>query len=247
MTKTRCDLEMKEFMSQALNATESWLKAMNSRQNIVAAETCHHFIEQYKSDFRSRNFNITESDYNTMLVVLIFMRGIFDCTRLSLIVDSNTDWDKDNKTLEFVWITLCDAWERLAFSYSFCQGRAIDMALLSLNRLERYYLQRFGSGSYVSPGIESDGCLCSICLQDIRACSHVPGKLYNGTFCSMQPINPSPAHVALVDSPADRRCRIWPWNIEDPQDGEVKISMMVMCSFSLDCFLFEDVDESQIH
>lgn len=241
MAERLLNLNMEEFKTLSMDTTESWLDCMRSRRSSAAAELCHQFIEKYRAGFRDRAFNIEGREYSIMLVVLIFVRGLFDCAHLCWLVDNRLDWDKNHELLESVWIRMCDVRDRLTFSYPYCRCRAIEWALCSLARLEEYYFTRFGAGSYVSPGIESDGCLCSICSKDIRACDHVPGRLYNGTFCSAEPIDPSPTHVALVDSPADRRCRIWPWNIENTQDNSgLNLSVMVMCSFSIDGFLFEE-------
>lgn len=118
-----------------------------------------------------------------------------------------------------------------------CRGEAIDLVFRSLDKLEDFYLYRFGKGSYVSPGIEADGVLCNICDKDFRACFHIPGRLYEGVLCMCRLVNPSFNHLALVDTPKDLRCRIWPWNLMENQDKSVTGNVPILSTFSVDEFL----------
>lgn len=238
MAERFSDFNMEEFKTHATNKTELWLEFMLHDRFSDATELCDQFIAKYRIRFRERAFNLEEDGYNDMLVVLVFIRGLLDYVQLCQITDGDEDWYKKNNLLESVWIKICDCRERLMFSHQLCQGEVVDLIFRSLEKIEEFYLERFGSGRYVSPGIEADGSLCSICLKDFRACSHIPGRLYSGIFCTLKLINPYIKHVALVDAPVDRRCRIWPWNLEDDQDKNIKAKLMILCTFGIDDFLY---------
>lgn len=246
MTKPSSALSMKEFKTQTVNEVESWLDFMLRDCFDDAAELCAQFIVKYKVGFREHAFNLNEDEYHDMLVVLVFIKGLLDYTQLCQMTKCDKDWYEKNKKVESVWMKICDCRERLAFSYQLCQGEAVNLVFQSLDKLEEFYIERFGTGSYVSPEIEGDGSLCSICQQDFRACSHIPGRLYNGVYCTTNLIDPYISHIALVDVPEDRRCRIWPWNLEKNQDGTVKADLMILQSFSVDGFISNTSEEVQV-
>ena len=49
---------------------------------------------------------------------------------------------------------------------------------------------------------------CSICGAKYGECDHLAGKPYMGQFCSIVTKDLRADHVAMVDEPADKRCRI---------------------------------------
>ena len=60
--------------------------------------------------------------------------------------------------------------------------------------------------------IEAD---CSICQDDYSNCDHVSGIPYMGEFCSVLIKRADLDHVAIVDEPADKRCRIMAHGTEE--------------------------------
>lgn len=66
----------------------------------------------------------------------------------------------------------------------------------------------FPPQTFTSVGMLAKRQQCSICRQDYDECDHVAGRAYLGRFCSMLPEDVSTDHVAIVESPADRRCRL---------------------------------------
>lgn len=239
MSKKSSGLNMEDFKEHAVKTAESWLEAILHDRFSVSAELCSQFISRYKTGFLEHTFQIREDEYNEILVVLVFIRGLLDYVQMCQTTASNENWFQSQQLLESVWVSICDCRERLTFSYYRCQGEVVNLVFCSLDKLEEFYFERFGSGYYVSPGIEADGSSCSICMRDMRACSHIPGRLYSGVFCTIELINPYIKHVAVVDAPVDRRCRIWPWNLEDDQGGNTKARLMLMCTFSVDDFLYD--------
>ena len=61
---------------------------------------------------------------------------------------------------------------------------------------------------YMSIGSIVHEVRCCICGSDYEECDHIAGNPYWGKFCSMIPGEIEPDHVALVDEPADKRCRV---------------------------------------
>jgi len=49
---------------------------------------------------------------------------------------------------------------------------------------------------------------CSICNGDYEKCDHIAGRPYMGRFCTIVLKKVSLNHVAVVDDPADRLCRV---------------------------------------
>lgn len=49
---------------------------------------------------------------------------------------------------------------------------------------------------------------CSICHGDYAACDHLAGRPYCGRFCYVVLRDVEPDHVALVEEPANRHCRV---------------------------------------
>jgi hypothetical protein len=152
---------------------------MKKKQYHEAAQLCIDFLENYSSAFKSRTLEIDEDDYNKLLILLIFFKGLHEYVQLCQITNDR-NWHEDHTTVENVWVKLCDCRERLQFSSQYYQGEVIDRVFSNLDGLEEFFRDVFRDGSYFSPGIIADASLCNICNQDCRACSHVAGRLYNG-------------------------------------------------------------------
>lgn len=74
-----------------------------------------------------------------------------------------------------------------------------------LRDLERYL---FPPLSFLSAGMIVRRQECSICEADYAACDHLAGRPYCGRFCYIVLKEVEPNHVALVEEPANRHCRI---------------------------------------
>jgi len=60
---------------------------------------------------------------------------------------------------------------------------------------------------FSSAGLIAGALRCSVCGEDYEECPHLAGKPYMGRFCAMIAENIELDHVAIVDRPADKRCR----------------------------------------
>jgi len=75
-------------------------------------------------------------------------------------------------------------------------------------RLEAIEQLVFPPKVFVSAGLIVRRQECSICAAEYGDCAHLIGRPYWGEFCYIIPRDIEVDHVALVTSPADKRCRI---------------------------------------
>ncbi|RYF23328.1 MAG: hypothetical protein EOO77_02320 [Oxalobacteraceae bacterium] len=94
----------------------------------------------------------------------------------------------------------CDAALRAHRSFSYLTPKA-----QRLRELEKFL---FPPLQFVSAGMIVRRQICSICRDEYAACDHLAGKPYCGRFCYVALADVEPNHVALVDVPANRHCRI---------------------------------------
>ena len=67
---------------------------------------------------------------------------------------------------------------------------------------------------FVSVGAIVDQRECSICGKDYDECEHVAGKPYMGEFCCVIFKDSHLDHVSIVETPADKRCRVISFNVD---------------------------------
>lgn len=106
-----------------------------------------------------------------------------------------------------------EAWERLVAAQMGCLDatrahRTFAHCAQRLKELEQLEEQIFPPQAFMSAGFVSDRLDCSICGGRYSKCEHLRGKPYMGEFCEIVHWNPRGDHVALVDAPADKRCRV---------------------------------------
>lgn len=61
---------------------------------------------------------------------------------------------------------------------------------------------------FLSSGLLVGKQVCSICKSDYEECDHISGKIYGGMFCGIIAQDITADHVAIVEHPADKRCRV---------------------------------------
>ncbi len=123
-----------------------------------------------------------------------------------------------------MWLLLKDekpdeAWDQLVIA----QDGAIDATRahpgflhLSLQnaKLEAIENLVFPPQVFISSGFLAANQECSICGSEYGECDHLLGKPYMGSFCYIIARNLSVDHVAIVNSPADKRCRVRTFSVE---------------------------------
>lgn len=68
---------------------------------------------------------------------------------------------------------------------------------------------------FLSAGLIVKRQVCSICQDDYENCEHIATKPYCGQFCNIILKEVTPDHVAIVEEPANRHCRITAFNVPD--------------------------------
>ncbi|MEG2467114.1 MAG: hypothetical protein RSB86_06785 [Comamonas sp.] len=131
-----------------------------------------------------------------------------------------------------------EAWDRMVAAQMACLDATrayngftgCEQRLKDLESLEG---QIFPPQSFVSAGFVAKRLDCSICGERYSKCEHLRGKPYMGRFCEVIHRDPIGDHMALVETPADKRCRIvsfktknghrnkLSWEVSPYENGEV--------------------------
>jgi hypothetical protein len=163
----------------------------------------------------------------------VLFNGLRDYANLMQIT-AVSFWLENTNAVELVWDLLHDARDRIDACTDFLADDFSSAILAELGNVENSINERFGTGFYSSPEVTYGRLLCTICEKDVRGCTHEPGRYYDGRYCQVYPVDPNPHCVAMVEKPADPRCRIWPW-LPREEDGDhiVLRGVPILISFSL--------------
>jgi len=101
----------------------------------------------------------------------------------------------------------------------FQHGGEISLRLTTIEQLI------FPKQSFVSAGFTAKQQICSICNLKYSTCIHLRHKAYWGELCDILHYGITGDHLALVDFPADRRCRIV--SINTAEGVQDKLSLIV--------------------
>ena len=82
------------------------------------------------------------------------------------------------------------------------------------HRLEIIEKIVFPPQEFVSAGVIIHEQECSICGEDYDECEHLAGKPYMGEFCHKIIKQASADHLSIVETPADKRCRVIHCDVE---------------------------------
>lgn len=106
-----------------------------------------------------------------------------------------------------------EAWERLVAAQMGCidatrAHRGFAHCVQRLKALEQLERQIFPPQVFMSAGFVANRLDCSVCGERYSKCDHLRGKPYMGEFCEVIHRNIRGDHVAMVKTPADKRCRV---------------------------------------
>ena len=117
-----------------------------------------------------------------------------------------------------MWLLLKDeeperAWEQLvaaqtATSHAMRAAPGFSHLDQHARRLEAIEAVVFPPQVFLSAGLIVSKSTCSICGTDYENCSHIVGMPYWGEFCFRKLTVVAADHVAIVDNPANKLCRI---------------------------------------
>ncbi len=104
------------------------------------------------------------------------------------------------------WNCLVDAQSEVNCALRFCDDGTLRYLAQSLQNAEGLL---FPPQQFVSSSLSYTSSVCTICDGVYGECGHVAGRLYLGVMCSERLNNGVQlGHLALVDSPADKGCRV---------------------------------------
>ncbi len=193
------------------------------------------FIAALKPVYNTRSYGVDSQSYTFIYVFLMLAKGLGDVIELVNHTKDKT-WPQQNKLTEAIWYKLWDAKERLhVFDSHSLEKGFIEGIVAQLDELEIVFYEIFGRGIYASPEILIKKAECSVCKQNIKACMHIPGNIYDGVPCKEKVVDCQFLTVSLVQSPYDMRCRVWPWNMTP----DMKITVRMMNLDQMDTFISE--------
>ncbi len=211
---------IEEFCGQAI---QDWQQAYAAKNYELAEKQITEALLSLKPIYRDKIFGETSDYYTYTYLCLIYFKGVEDLLQLVKLT-SDIYWPEDHKKTEGIWYLLWDAIDRLEYFDTRYSDRSLCKTLLEqLRQLESNFYDLFGRGLYASPEIIIKKSNCTICGQNIKSCMHIPGNIYNGLPCKEKAEDISFRGCALVNSPHDMRCRIWPWNMKKDNTFEVRI------------------------
>jgi len=105
------------------------------------------------------------------------------------------------------------AWRELvtaemAFANAIKAHRGFEHMEDHVERLDALESMIFPPQVYLSIGAVVHRKLCSICQDDYANCDHISGRPYWGEFCHTILKDVVPDHVAIVEEPANKLCRV---------------------------------------
>jgi hypothetical protein len=112
-----------------------------------------------------------------------------------------------------------EAWNRLvdaqyALSDAIRADAGFGNLASQLDRLLAVETLVFPPQLFLSSGMIVKSQICTICGQEYEDCEHVKGRPYMGEFCRVRLIPSEVDHIAIVDKPANKRCRIFKFGVE---------------------------------
>ena len=113
-----------------------------------------------------------------------------------------------------------EAWDKLvdAQKWSTAAARAhegFSHLVHHHRRLEMIEELLFPPQVFVSAGMRIKHQECSICGREYEDCEHLKGMPYMGEFCNVIISDVELDHVGIVESPADKSCRITEFQVND--------------------------------
>ena len=122
------------------------------------------------------------------------------------------------------WTELVTAQDGFEAALRADRGFGEDIAR-QLQRLQKIEKLVFPPQSFLSTGWVVKDEICSICESDYEDCGHIKGRPYMGQFCvvHIRPLEVN--HVAIVDKPASKHCRITHMKVSDGREN--RLSLMI--------------------
>lgn len=224
------DLEQTSAKSLA-----EWKASVSSGKLDKARELAQLTLDTMKNTLRNTKSGTDPMVRNKALILGILFRGLTDF--IDLMKDTlSREWILNHDLVEKVWTKMWDCKQRIEYVTNFCDIEILSWVLVEIGNLEKAFLDALGPGYYFSTEIIAKKEICNICNLDYRSCEHISGNIYEGIICTTKRQDFQLKSVSIVENPADPRCRIWPWQIEE---GGKIIKGHILTIFRKDDFMEE--------
>ncbi len=211
---------------------QHWSDLIGGGDYSAAKRHLFECVEHYKTGVKGEDL-----DSGKALATSGLFRALYDFTILKELTEVPSWWCH-SKTIEQAWGLYWDCIERFDFVNGAVETPVLDQADEYLTGFKRRFDEAIGTGNlYASPEIIIKRETCSICRKDIRACDHVPGRVYGGLHCQAMVEDFDIRAVSFVRTPKDPRCRIWSWCHVEREGKTYFEQVAMMCLFSLTDFL----------
>lgn len=112
-----------------------------------------------------------------------------------------------------------EAWDALVAAQDGMSGamrahQGFDHLDQHIERLHAIEHLVFPPQVFLSSGTIVSQQICSICGKEYEDCAHVKGRPYMGRFCTVTLIPSKVDHIAIVDNPASKICRVLKFSTE---------------------------------
>jgi len=210
------------FVNNTMNMYRRCLEAGDPWQARLAAASaalrCHSILQEQPAG-RSGD------DRSAVLLLGILSAAYRDFADCFLLLKKPA---LKHKEIEQLWTRLLDCQERIDAVQGLLGGPGLDWLVSQASSAYDHFVKHFGAGDcFFSPVIIVKRESCSICGKDLRACVHRAGVIYDGKRCRGVVEDMELRSCDLVRVPRDRRCRLWPWNI-DAQTRQFSAAVFTM-------------------
>jgi hypothetical protein len=157
----------------------------------------HDFLQRLEKYRQEAIAAQDEEAANAASVALCIVEALLNRLQLWLLLKSDR--------MEEAWDQLVKAQDSVQIALRFVQSELLQHWYMELLALEKLLFppQQFVSASHTFGYAE-----CTICDKVYGECNHVACRLYMGRMCQKRVSDIGPDHVALVDHPRDKGCRL---------------------------------------
>lgn len=198
MMKDKIDAAIKEYEELSEEASNLLVLARDTGLQSKMVTDLNRFtgtVENYKADAIQ---NKDEDAANFLLGMICALSAISSELQMYILLKSEKP--------EEAWDVLIDHQDAIAAALRAHEKfRFLEPMAERGRNLEKRF---FPSQVFMSAGLIVHKQVCSICGVDYSECDHLAGFPYLGQFCSVQLSEIEPDHVAIVEEPANRKCRI---------------------------------------
>lgn len=142
-----------------------------------------------------------ETDANLAYVMEKFLTGVAGLLKMFVHI-------KTGKMRE-AWNYLIDAQHDLVLGLRYHDNDEMTELAGRLAEVERNF---FPPQVFTSSGMTFKRATCSICGEDYGTCGHIGGRLYLGAVCGKVVEDFEADHLAIVDYPKDKGCRVYAYH-----------------------------------